>query len=54
MTFKSIKENKGEGGGKEPNNYLGFTKELPGEIVMANYKGKIKSSSEMKATSWGK
>lgn len=53
LTLQSIKENRGREE-KEPNNYLGLIKELPGEIVMANYEATIKSSSEMKTTSWGK
>ena len=50
LTLQSIKENRGE---KKRTNYLGLIKELPGEIATGNYKGKIKSSSEMRMTSWG-
>lgn len=50
-----ISKYQGKQRGGEPNNYPELIKELPGEIVMAKYKGKIKSSSEVKTTtSWGK
>lgn len=53
LTLQSIKENRqGKKKKKELNNYLGLIKDLPGEIAVSNYKGKIKSSSEMKMTSW--
>lgn len=51
LTLQNSTENRG--GKKRTRQLPQLIKRLLGEIAMGNYKGKIKSSSEMRMTSWG-